>query len=78
MIRFASIFALAGALFLGASAAQAIPALQLGPGSGSWSYDTSTQTWVTTDNPLNLLATANATTGSGAYPWELTGTTQTA
>lgn len=78
MIRFASIVALAGALFLVASAAQAIPALQLGSGSGSWSYDTSSQTWVTSDNPLNLLSTANATTGNGDYAWEQTGTTQTA
>ena len=78
MIRFASIVALAGALFLGASAAQAINSLQLGPGSGDWSYDTSTQTWVSADNPLNLLATANATTGNGAYAWEQTGTSQTA
>ena len=65
-------------MFLGASAGQAIPALQLGPGSGGWFYHTATQTWLTADSPLNLLATANATTGNGDYAWELTGTTQTA
>lgn len=63
---------LACSLLVGA-AAHAIPALQLGPGSGNWSYDNSTQTWLTTDNPLNLLATANATTGNGKYAWDKAG-----
>ena len=58
---------------LTADKAQAIPALQLGPGIGSWSYDTVTDTWVTGDNPLQLEATANATTlngGNGNYAWD--------
>jgi hypothetical protein len=64
-----------------AGSAQAIPSLQLGPGTGSWTYDTTTQTWVTTDNPLQLAATANATTadgGNGAYAWDTLGTSQLA
>jgi hypothetical protein len=64
-----------------AGSAQAIPSLQLGPGAGSWTYDLSTQTWVTTDNPLQLAATANATTadgGNGAYAWDTLGTSQLA
>ena len=56
-----------------ASPASAIPSLQLGPGTGSWTYDGSTQTWVTTDNPLELVATANATTGNGSYAWDAAG-----
>jgi hypothetical protein len=66
---------------LAAGSAQAIPALQLGPGAGSWSYDLSTQTWVTPDNPLQLAATANATTGDGGngdYAWDALGTSQIA
>ena len=50
---------------LGAFSAQALPSLQLGPGAGSWTYDNSTQTWVTSDDPLELLATANATAADG-------------
>ena len=72
----ASIFAL-----LAAGSALAIPSLQLGPGAGSWTYDASTQTWVTTDNPLQLAATANATTadgGNGDYAWDALGTSQVA
>lgn len=56
-----------------ASSATAIPSLQLGPGTGNWSYDETTQTWVTPDDPLNLLATANATDGKGAYAWDPAG-----
>jgi hypothetical protein len=59
-----------------ATSASAIPSLQLGPGTGTWEYDTATQTWVTGDNPFNLMATANATTGNGDYAWEQTGTQQ--
>jgi len=55
-----------------ASPAVGIPSLQLGPGSGNWTYDTSTETWVTPDNPLNLLATANES-GSGGYAWDPSG-----
>ena len=67
--------------FLAAGNAAAIPSLQLGPGAGSWSYDLTTQTWVTTDNPLQLAATANATTadgGNGAYAWDTLGSSQLA
>lgn len=67
--------------FLTAEKAQAIPALQLGPGAGSWTYDLTTQTWVTPDNPLQLAATANATMadgGDGAYAWNTLGTSQLA
>ena len=56
------------ALFL-ASPALGIPSLQLGPGTGNWTYDTFTETWVTPDNPLNLYATANQD-GSGGYAWD--------
>ena len=69
------------AAVLSAAPAVALPALQLGPGSGSWSYDITTGTWETSDNPLNLLAFANATAtdgGNGDYPWSTTGTSQIA
>jgi len=69
------------ALAVAASSAQALPALQLGAGSGSWSYDVGTGTWVTPDNPLQLLAFANATAadgGNGDYAWTTTGTGQLA
>ena len=44
---------------LASHGAAALPALQLGPGSGAWNYDNGTQTWITSDNPFNLLAFAN-------------------
>jgi hypothetical protein len=59
----------------------ALPALQLGAGSGSWTYNVVTQTWETSDNPLNLLAFANATEadgGNGDYAWSTTGGSQIA
>jgi hypothetical protein len=62
-----------------AGSARALPALQLGPGAGSWTYDASTQTWVTSDNPLQLSALANATAGDGGngdYAWTTPGTGQ--
>lgn len=71
-------FALVAGL-LAASSAQALPSLQLGAGSGTWTYNVGTQTWVTSDNPLNLLATANATAadgGNGDYAWDVTGSPQ--
>lgn len=64
-----------------ASPARALPSLQLGPGSGSWTYDAGTGTWLTPDNPLELLAFANATAadgGNGDYAWSTTGTNQIA
>ena len=65
------------AAFAGTS--HALPALQLGPGAGTWTYDTGTQTWVTDTNPFSLFAYANATSGSGAYAWDAAGAgTQTA
>jgi len=69
------------ALVVAASSAKALPALQLGPGAGIWSYDVGTGTWVTPDNPLQLLAFANATPadgGNGGYAWTTTGTGQIA
>ena len=58
------------------STAFALPALQLGPGSGTdWTYDTVTDTWVHSGaQPVTLGAYANAdpsvTTGvSGSYAW---------
>jgi hypothetical protein len=76
------LFALAalGAMVV-SSPALALPSLQLGPGAGSWTYDAGTGTWVTPDNPLQLLAFANATAadgGNGDYPWSTTGTSQIA
>lgn len=53
--------------------AYALPALQLGPGTGDWTYNTITQTWETTDNTLTVIAYANAPTadgGNGDYAWE--------
>lgn len=62
------------ALWLGmaASAASALPSLQLGPGSGSWSYDAVSETWQGSGGSLELAAYANAERahgGSGAYAW---------
>ena len=60
--------------------AYALPALQLGPGAGDWTYNEATQTWETTDNPLTVIAYANAEMGDGGdgdYAWELSGTAQT-
>ena len=53
--------------------AYALPALQLGPGAGDWTYNTTTETWETTDIPLTVIAYANAVDdngGNGAYAWE--------
>ena len=64
-----------------ATPALALPSLQLGPGSGSWSYDLGTGTWLTADNPLELSALANATAadgGTGDYAWSVTGSSQIA
>jgi hypothetical protein len=71
-------------LLFGASLAPAfaLPELQLGPGSGSWSYDLVTGTWQGSGNPLELAAYANANTvdgGTGAYAWDSqSNTTRTA
>jgi hypothetical protein len=71
-----------GACFLVcAGAAQALPALQLGPGAGgSWSYDGSDQTWVVSDGSFTLNAYANCqnTASSpcaqnGDYAWDASG-----
>lgn len=62
------------------SAALAINSLQLGEGTGSWSYDGSDQTWVTEDADFTLKAYANATTangGNGAYAWDTGGVQDT-
>ena len=66
---------------LAAGSAWALPALQLGGGSGSWTYNVLTQPWEPPDNPLELPAFANATAddgGNGDYAWSVTGTTQIA
>ena len=67
---------LRSALLLGvfvATPVAALPALQLGAGSGSWTYNVVTQTWETSDNPLNLLAFANATEADGGNGGERPG-----
>ncbi|MCI0504888.1 MAG: choice-of-anchor N protein [Gammaproteobacteria bacterium] len=64
-----------------AGAAQALPALQLGPAAvGSWSYDGSDQTWVVSDSSFALNAYANCqnTVSSpcaqnGDYAWDTSG-----
>jgi hypothetical protein len=48
-----------GAAMLAASAASALPALQLGNGGGA-SFDAATQTWMYSSNPFSLLALANS------------------
>src|SRR5262245_60330094 len=76
MKRFAWLCAL---VLLLAGSAGALPSLQLGPGTGSWTYDVGTGTWVSSDNPLNLLAYANATNadgGVGGYAWNVNGSPQ--
>jgi hypothetical protein len=56
------------------SSALALPALQLGPdGSPNWVYNTVTQTWTTTDNPLGLNAYANEIGETGGYAWDPAG-----
>lgn len=60
---------------------QALPALQLGDGSGSWTYDNSDESWVTDDQSFTLNAYANSDTegAHGNYAWDSAGsTTQTA
>jgi len=72
---------LASAIWAFAAPALALPSLQLGAGSGSWTYNVTTGTWETPDNPLELLAFANATAadgGIGDYAWSTTGTSQIA
>lgn len=61
---------------LGASSAFALPSLQLGPGTGSWWYDSGTDTWVTNTNPFSLFAYANTTDaegGNGGVAWDAAG-----
>lgn len=68
-------------LVAGAAPVNALPSLQLGPGTGSWSYDVVTGTWIGMGNPLDLDAYANATMadgGDGDYAWSTTGGTQIA
>lgn len=69
------------ALLVSAGAANALPALQLGPGSGgTWSYDTSDQTWDTSDSSFTLNAYANCLDSlaspcnqNGDYAWDAAG-----
>jgi hypothetical protein len=74
MRRWASFVVFLAAVSTAASVG-AIPAVQLGPGSGNWFYDNTTQTWLTTDNPLNLSATANSdgAAAHGDYAWDPAG-----
>lgn len=70
-----------GSLLIAVSSiASAIPALQLDDGAtGDWTYDTVTDTWVTSSSSFTLNATANAVSGNGAYAWDAAGaSTQTA
>ncbi len=65
---------LVGLLWQMAGVAHALPALQLGPGAGNWSYDNGTQTWVTSSsNSFSLNAFANADGGNGDYAWDALG-----
>ena len=59
---------------LASGTALALPALQLGPGSGIWNYDPGTQTWFTSGPSANVNAFANAAIGgNGAYAWDAAG-----
>ena len=58
---------------LTATVAHALPALQLGGSGSGWSYDTGTQTWVTSQNSFSLQALANAKGAEGGYAWDLAG-----
>jgi len=60
------------------TSAIAVPTLQLGSSGSGWNYDSTDQTWVTTDENFTLAAYANATDGGGSYAWEDLGTSQTA
>lgn len=58
------------------TAAQALPALQLGPGpEAGWAYDTVTDTWVlaTGNGTVNAFANDDGTGASGAYAWDTAG-----
>jgi len=60
-----------------ANSAFALPALQLGPGgSGTWTYDSSTQTWVVAEGSFSLNAYANCKgleSCNGKYAWDAEG-----
>ena len=68
-------------LLISAGSAYALPALQLGPGSGgSWSYDWSDQTWDVSGSSFVLNAYANCQdlvsspcNQNGAYAWDSAG-----
>ncbi len=62
--------------FLWGAVAQAIPALQIGQGTGDgWDY--TSETWIYTSgsapDTFNILTTANATDGNGKYAWDALG-----
>lgn len=64
------------ALLFAAPAASALPALQLGPGTGAgWSWDSGSETWVNSSNPgsFEVTAYANAVNGNGQYAWQQAG-----
>lgn len=78
VVRKKTLFSLlAGAALcaLASTTAQALPALQLGPGAGNWSFDPVTETWFTDDNPFTVQALANANTSgaNGSYAWDSAG-----
>ena len=63
------------AVALLSSPALALPALQLGPGDGDWTYDNVTQTWTTDTTPFSLFAYANSDTvgADGDFAWDEAG-----
>lgn len=79
MIDFKSWKILASAAILSVglgTAAQALPALQLGPGpEAGWAYDAGTQTWVlaTGNGTVNAFANADTAGANGSYAWDAAG-----
>ena len=52
------------------SPAHALPSLQVGPGStGTWTYNSSSETWIVEENSFELNAYANAIDDNGQYAW---------
>ena len=67
-------------LLVSAGSAYALPSLQLGPGSGDWSYDWSDKTWKTSGSSITLNAYANCEntasspcSQNGDYAWDAAG-----
>ncbi|RLB13452.1 MAG: hypothetical protein DRG63_10195 [Deltaproteobacteria bacterium] len=52
------------------SPAHALPSLQVGPGStGTWTYNSSSETWIVEENSFELNAYANAIDDNSQYAW---------